>query len=152
MMYLTLPSVYLANSGVPLFTQSIFYQVLLLIPIIFIEAFIHRKILKLKIYRSISIAFSTNLISTFIGVLLLLIAGSIYCCLPFYFPLLPLELIVTLIPMFFVSFLLELALGYIVLKEVEKTRIHQSFFKANLFTYLMLETLAITQLIRGYWS
>jgi hypothetical protein len=151
-MYLTLTSVYLANSGVPLFTQSIFYQVLLLIPIIFIEAFIHKKILKLKISRSISVAFSTNFISTFAGGSLLLIAGSIYCCLPYSFPLLPLELIVTLIPMFFFSFLLELIIGSVVLKEREQKIIHQSFFKANLFTYIMLETLAITQLIRGYWS
>ncbi|MEB3277886.1 MAG: hypothetical protein VKK42_03050 [Lyngbya sp.] len=151
-MYLTITSLYLANSGVPLFTQSIFYQVILLIPIIFIEAFVHRKILKLKIYRSISIAFSTNFISTFTGVLLLFIVGQAYCCLPFSFPLLPLELIVTLIPMFFFSFWLESIVGFMVLKKREKQIIHQSFLKANLFTYLMLETLAITQLIRGYWN
>ncbi|EAW38028.1 hypothetical protein L8106_24375 [Lyngbya sp. PCC 8106] len=151
-MSLTLTSVYLANLGLPLFTQSIFYQVLLLIPIIFIEAFIHRKILKLKIARSISIAFSTNFISTFAGVLLVFIVGQNYCCLPFSFPLLPLELIVTLIPMFFFSFMLELIVGYLVLKEQEQKIIHQSFFQANVFTYLMLETLAITQLIRGYWN
>ncbi|WP_413165955.1 hypothetical protein ACL6C3_05235 [Capilliphycus salinus ALCB114379] len=151
-MYLTLTSVYLANSGIPLFTQSIFYQFILLIPIIFIEAVVHRKILKLGIYRSITIAFSTNFISTFTGVLLLFIVGQAYCCLPFYFPLLPLELIVTLIPMFFFSFWLELLIGYLVLKKQEQKIIQQSFFKANLFTYIMLETLAITQLIRGYWN
>ncbi|MGB6165963.1 MAG: hypothetical protein WBF52_00105 [Geitlerinemataceae cyanobacterium] len=147
--YTTL-SIYLANSGVPLFTQSIFYQFFLLIPIIVIEAYIHRIILQLTVTRSLSIAFSTNFISTLVGGLFLTMIFSHYCCLPHSFPLLPLELMVTLIPMFFLSILIESALGHLTLKQVDKSKINRSFLKANIYTYLMLEILAVTQLIKGY--
>jgi hypothetical protein len=146
----TRSSLYLANSGVPLFSQSIFYQFFLLIPIIVIEAYIHRIILKLRITRSLSISFSTNLISTLVGGLFLTMSFSRYCCLPHSFPVLPLELMVTLVPMFFLSILIESTIGHLTLKKVEKSQINRSFFKANIYTYLMLEILAVTQLIKGY--
>lgn len=143
-------STYLANSGIPFFTQSITYQVYLLIPILIIEAYIHRKILKLGMARSISIALSTNIISTLLGGTFFVLLSSSYCCLPYSFPLLPFELIVTLIPMFFISVLLEAAMGHLTLKQVDRSQILPSFVRANIFSYIMLETLAIAQLIKGY--
>src|SRR6476661_1986289 len=44
-------SLYLANAGIPLFSQSVFYQIILLIPIIAIEAYIHKKLLNLRVLK-----------------------------------------------------------------------------------------------------
>ena len=158
--YLINPSFYLANAGIPLFSQSIFYQILLLIPIIAIEAFVHKKLLKTTIKKAIWVALGTNVISTIVGGLLLilpigafvgnLVFGSTVPVQPGSFPFLPLEIIVTLIPMFLFSVGLESLIGLPILKEISKRKVNQSFLLANAFTYLMLEMLAITQLIKGY--
>ena len=48
-------SLYLANAGIPLFSQSILYQIILLISIIAIEAYIHKRLLELSIIKAIFI-------------------------------------------------------------------------------------------------
>lgn len=151
---------YLANAGIPLFSQSVFYQVLLLIPIIAIEAYVHKNIIQTSVGKAVWIAFSTNVVSTFVGGLLVIlpigaligtiIYGSSVPVQPGSFPFLPLEIIVTLIPMFLFSIVLEAWIGSLSLKMISKRKIKQSFLIANAFTYLMLEILAMTQLIKGY--
>jgi hypothetical protein len=153
-------NILLANAGIPLFSQSLFYQVLLLIPIIVIETYIHRKLLKTGVFKAIWIALSTNIISTVVGGLLVilpigaltgtLLFGSTVPVQPGSFPFLPLEIILTLIPMFWFSVVVESLIGSLSLRKVDYRKVKQSFLVANMFTYLMLETLAITQLIKGY--
>ncbi len=153
------PSFYLANSGIPLFTQSITYQVLLLIPIVAIEAYVHRKYLKLSIPLALYISFTGNFISTLGGGIALLVATAFLSQLLFQwvmliptsvFFLLPLEIMVTLIPMFFLSVAIESWLGRWRLKTLDRRKVNQSFWVANAFTYSMLEVVAIAQLIQGY--
>ncbi|MEG4029321.1 MULTISPECIES: hypothetical protein [unclassified Microcoleus] len=152
-------SLYLANAGIPLFTQSVFYQIILLIPIIAIEAYIHKKLLNLSILKAIFIAFITNIISTIGGGFIILCIGAFIGHIVFHttvpvqpgsFPFLPLEIMITLIPMFFFSVYLESLIGSWGVKKIEKSQVNKSFFIANLFTYLMLEILAFTQLVKGY--
>jgi hypothetical protein len=152
-------SIYLANAGIPLFSQSVFYQIILIIPIIAIEAYIHKKILNLSILKAIFIAFITNIISTIGGGFIIVCIGAFIGYLVFHtsvpvqpgsFPFLPLEIMITLIPMFFFSVVLELFIGSFGLKRIEKGNVNKSFVSANLFTYLMLEILALTQLVKGY--
>ncbi|MEG4084097.1 hypothetical protein [Microcoleus sp. POL10_C6] len=152
-------SLYLANAGIPLFSQSVFYQIILLIPIIAIEACIHKKLLNLSILKAIFIAFITNIISTIGGGFIILCIGAFIGHIVFQttvpvqpgsFPFLPLEIMITLIPMFFFSVYLELLIGSWGLKIIEKSQVNKSFLIANLFTYLMLEVLALTQLLKGY--
>lgn len=152
-------SLYLANSGIPLFTQSVGYQFWLLIPIIAIEAYTHKKILKLSIIKAVYISSVTNILSTLVGGILVLLFGAFIGQIIFQstvpvqpgaFPFLPLEIIVTLIPMFFISVSIELFTGNFRLKEIEKSKVNQSFLIANAFTYFMLVVLAMTQLIKGY--
>ena len=152
-------SLYLANAGIPLFSQSVFYQILLLIPIIAIEAYIHKTLLNLSILKAIFIAFITNIISTIGGGFIIVFIGAFIGEIVFHtsvpvqpgsFPFLPLEIMITLIPMFFFSVVLELFIGSFGLKIIEKSKVNKSFLIANLFTYLMLEILAFTQLIKGY--
>lgn len=153
-------SLYLANAGIPLFTQSVFYQIFLLIPIIAIEAYIHKKLLGIRISHATRVALVTNIISTLIGGLLIilplgaflgtLVFGSSVPVQPGSFPFLPLEIIVTLIPLFLFSVIIESMVGSFSLKKINTIKVNQSFFIANAFTYLMLEILALTQLVKGY--
>jgi hypothetical protein len=69
-------SLYLANAGIPLFSQSVFYQIILLIPIIAIEAYIHKKLLELSIIKAIFICFVTNILSTIGGGFIILFIGA----------------------------------------------------------------------------
>ena len=158
--YLENPSLYLANAGIPLFSQSIFYQMLLLIPVIVIEAFVHKKLLKTTTKKAVLVALFTNILSTIVGELLVvlpigafigtIIFGSTVPVQPGSFPFLPLEVIITLVPMFVFSVVLESFIGSFRFKAVAQEKVKQSFLLANAFTYLMLEILAITQLIKGY--
>ncbi|MBD2000605.1 hypothetical protein H6F93_23610 [Leptolyngbya sp. FACHB-671] len=153
-------NILLANAGIPLFSQSLFYQVLLLIPIIVIEAYIHRKLLKTGVFKAVWVAFSTNVISTVVGGLLVILPigaltgtilfGSTVPVQPGSFPFLPLEIIFTLLPMFWFSVVVESFIGSLSLRKVDYRKVKQSFLVANVYTYLMLEILAITQLIKGY--
>jgi hypothetical protein len=69
---------------------------------------------------------------------------------PGSFPFLPLEIIVTLIPLFLFSVVVESFIGSFSLRKIDHKKVRRSFLIANAFTYLMLEILAITQLIKGY--
>lgn len=153
-------NILLANAGIPLFSQSLFYQILLLIPIIGVEAYVHRKLLKTGVLKALWVALSTNVVSTVIGGLLVILPigaligtilfGSAVPVQPGSFPFLPLEIIFTLIPMFWFSVIVESFMGSRSLRKVDYRKVKQSFLIANVFTYLMLEILAVTQLIKGY--
>jgi hypothetical protein len=154
-----LRNIHLANAGIPLFAQSVVYQIMLLIPIILIEACVYRKLLKTSIAKSVWVSLVTNVVSTLGGGLLIIVTGvfigtrffgSSVPVQPGYFPFLPLEIIVTLIPMFLFSVVLESFIGFFSLRKIDHKKVKQSFLIANGFTYLMLEILAITQLIKGY--
>lgn len=151
--HLKITSLYIANAGVPLFSQSIFYQIVLVIPIIAIEAYVHKKLLEITIIKAIYISLVANFISTIIGGLIIIFLSGTFLGVPVQpgdFPFLPLEIMVTLIPMFFFSLILESSLGAFVLKGIKKNNLNKSFLIANAFTYLMLEVLAISQLVKGY--
>jgi len=151
--HLKITSLYLANSGVPLFSQSVIYQITLLLPIIGIEAYVHKKLLEVTIIKSIYVSLFTNSISTIIGGFVIVLISGILLGVPVQpgdFPFLPLEIMVTLIPMFFFSVILESFLGAFILKGIKKNKLNKSFVIANAFTYLMLEVLAISQLVKGY--
>jgi len=146
-------SLYLANAGIPLFTQSIIYQIALLVPIIVIEAYVHKKLLPVTVIKAVGVSLSTNLISTLVGGLLILFLSGTLLGVPVQpgdFPFLPLEIMITLIPLFFFSFIQEVFLGAFGLKGIERKKVNKSFLVANAFTYLMLEVLAISQLVKGY--
>ena len=151
--HLKITSFYIANAGIPLFSQSISYQIVLLVPIIAIEAYVHKKLLELTIIKAIYVSFFANFISTIIGGILILFISGTFLGVPVQpgdFPFLPLEIMVTLIPMFFFSVILESFPGAFVLKGTKKNKLNKSFLIANAFTYLMLEVLAISQLVKGY--
>lgn len=146
-------SLYLANAGIPLFSQSVIYQIVLLVPIIVIEAYVHKKLLKVTIIKAICVSLSANLVSTIIGGLLIIFLSGTFLGVPVQpgdFPFLPLEIMVTLVPLFFFSVIQEVFIGGFGLKGIGKDKVNKSFLMANAFTYLMLEVLAISQLAKEY--
>ncbi len=153
LLHLKITSLYLANAGIPLFSQSIIYQNLLLIPIILIEAYVHKKLLNITITKAICVSLIANLISTIIGGLLIIFLSGTFLGVPVQpsdFPFLPLEIMITLIPLFFLSVIQEVFIGGFGLKGIIKKQVNKSFLMANAFIYLMLEILAISQLVKGY--
>jgi hypothetical protein len=151
--------VILANTGIPFFTQSVRYQVLLFIPIVAIEACVHAKLLGLSAIKAFYIALVTNLFSTLVGAFLLVLFGvaigqlifqSTVPVQPFSLPFAPLEVMITLIPMFFLSVVLERWTGGRGLKDIKKSEQSRSFWTANVFSYAMLMVLAMTRLVMGY--
>lgn len=153
-------SLYLANSGIPLFSQSVFYQIVLLLPIIGVEAYIHKKLLSIKIGKAFWISFGANLLSTLVGGIFVILpfgafvsqvlTGSTVPVPPGEFPFLPIEIMITLVPVFLFSTVVETFIGFVGLKPIARKTLCRSFWIANAFTYLMLEILAITQLVQGY--
>jgi hypothetical protein len=149
----------LANVGIPLFSRSAIYQVLLLLPIIAIEAYLHRRTLSMSWKRATAIATLTNVISTIIGGVLFMVFGAWLGVQLFgssvpvtaSFPLPPLEIMITLIPMFAFSVAIERLIGGFWLRKFDGKQVTRSFVIANAFTYLMLEILAITQLVRSLY-
>lgn len=154
------PTLYLANVGVPLFTQSLFYQGLLLIPIMAIEAYAYWRWLGISRWQAVRVSFGANLISTFVGGLLIALPLGIWLGQLWFgntapirggaFPLMPIEFILTLIPLFFLSFFLEFWVARFRLKGLSKGRLLRACLAANGVSYLLLLTLALTQLVRGY--
>ncbi|MEA5595466.1 hypothetical protein [Rivularia sp. UHCC 0363] len=149
--------IYLANAGIPLFTQSVFYQIILLIPIIAIEAYILRKILAINVFQASLVSSAVNIVSTLIGIIIFLAIGIGFASTfpqtvvqPGSFPHTPIDLIISLIPMYFVSVFFESLFGALRLKKISRRKVLRTFAIANAYTYLMLESLAISQLVKGY--
>lgn len=146
---------YLANSGVPLFTGNLYYQVILLIPIIAVEAYALKKLLEISVLKAIFVSLINNILSTIIGffvwfLLLFLLA--------FIVPMntmmtdsnqvLNRAVILLLIPMFFLSWFLEF---YTALASFRFSRekLNKAVFQANFYSYLMLEVFAIVRACLG---
>jgi hypothetical protein len=147
-------TLYLANAGLPIFTQSIFYQIILLIPIIAIEAYILKKFLSISLAQASVVSSVVNIVSTLIGTIIFLTIGggllTNFLVEPGSFPFAPIEIIITLIPMYFVSVLFESLFGALRLKKIARYQVLRTFMIANAYTYLMLESFAISQLAKGY--
>lgn len=148
---------YLANAGIPAFSLSIIHQIVLLIPIVVIEAYILKKILPITIVKASLVASAANILSTVLGAIFFFLIGlglagkfSQTIVNPGSFPHPPIDIIITLIPMYFASVFIELLFGAFILKKILWRKILKTFTIANAYTYLMLETLAISKLIKGY--
>ncbi|MEL6468781.1 MAG: hypothetical protein AAFQ74_03565 [Cyanobacteria bacterium J06623_4] len=156
---MTVPTFYLANAGVPLFSQGVFYQTLLLIPIIAIEAYVHRQVMGIKLGRAVWVSLSANVISTLGGIVVILPLGALLGHLllgttvpvsPGAFPMVPLEIAISLLPLFVFTVLLERFIGVFSLHKVVRKRVRRSFLLSNGLTYLILEGFAIALLLKGF--
>lgn len=148
------PSFLLGNAGVPFFTSSIGYSVLLLIPIILIEAYVVWKGLKLRWWRSLLLSTYANIVSTLVGTLLFLFIGVLLSSAlmfgfvnPITISLFVLEFLVTLIPMFYVSVWLEWRIWQARLKKVDRAQVKKIVFTAHLYSYGLLASHALGKLL-----
>jgi hypothetical protein len=148
---------YLANSGIPLFTQGTQVQVLLFIPIFIIEAYIHHRQLPISWLRAIETSLTTNIISTLGGGILILLTGILVGDVLFQTSVpvpggglitYPLELILTLPIMFLVSVGIEGGLGRLRFRTLDSAQVSRSFWLANGVSYIVLEAIAFGFLLR----
>jgi hypothetical protein len=135
----------IANAGVPLFTTNVYWQVILLIPIVLIELLVHRQILKIRFLRSLKLSLLTNLLSTLIGFIVVFAFAFLFGVSDSFHPPLDTRLTQFLV-LRTVGFLLmglisvrsEYWLGSRLCKEVTKEKLKKSFLTANILSYILL--------------
>lgn len=160
----TLPFINHANVGIPIIMLTFPLMGLALIPIIFIEALVYKSSLELKYKQAFVFSFSSNMLSTLIGIPLAWVLSIIFeiifeiiatfLNLPFFWTfysflfhgldprLLPYAIITQLIFAFFVSVYFEYGVikGLYLEKYgyIQKSKLKRSVWKANGLSYLIL--------------
>ncbi len=135
----------LANIGVPLFTTNVFWQVMLLIPIMLIELFAHSRFLKINLFKAFKISFITNLFSTLLGIIINIIFAVFGVIDSFEAPL-DNRFLILFVVFRILGFLIlwitsvqtEYWLGLRLVKGAEKDIFKKSFLKANSLSYVFL--------------
>ena len=145
---LSLVNLTLANAGVPLFTTNVFWQIVLFIPIVLIELFAHRIILKTNLLKSLKISFIANLLSTLAGVIIVVGFGFLYAiAIRDYFgpPLTSNSFnrfvffrVLGLLVMWFISVRIEYRSGLFLAREIETKILKRSVVVANTLSYFFL--------------
>lgn len=154
---------YLADVAIGLFEYTYSYYYILLIPIIIIEACVHKIVLKIGFSKALFGSIITNFFSTFVGLYIGMFISEILPGVGRRTSVLQfaIQVIIQLIPMCYVSFLLEAKLGKWYLSLFDKNSdsptksvfwknkdVARSFLWANIYSYLMLALTAIgTELI-----
>ena len=142
-----LPSVALANIGIPLLMYMSQWQVMFLIPIILIEAFVLYKIINLNYLKAVLATFIANIASTLLGV----IVSIPTFFLPFMAPwgtAATIALILFLYPFYRLSVWSE----HKVLKiKLHQPELHQALVSANQLSYFLLLVFLISSIIKSYF-
>lgn len=143
----------LANAGVPLFTINLFWQILLLIPICAIEIFIYRQRLSINLCQSCKISVLVNLLSTALGVMIVMGLGLLGAGLadsdspPLNIDELMVFLLLRvmgLLGMGFLSIQVESWGGLRLIKGIERKVVQRSFLTANTASYLFLAVVMLS--------
>jgi hypothetical protein len=149
----------LANMGVPLFTANLYWQILLLIPIVAIELFIHWRLLKINLFKSFGIALLVNLLSTALGILIVIGFGFLGFGVadrdapPLqtdYFMIFLLTRVVGLLGMWWLSIQVEFWSGLPFVKMIENKVVKQSFGVANTVSYVFLAVVMISAQVQDF--
>jgi prepilin-type processing-associated H-X9-DG protein len=133
-------AIVIANGAIPYFAAQIEAGVLLLIPVIIIEAFFLKLLLKQKFSHTLKFCAVANLASTFAGI------PFIFTGMPYFSLSVMWNIILTLI-LLFILFALSVWIEYSVYKNHWKEISRQKLFKAvrlvNIITYIPLVILAV---------
>ena len=130
----------IANGIVPYFMAQTTSGVLLLIPIIIIEAILITKFLKEGFGKSVKFCTVANVVSTLAGICFIFIEIPIYS-------LSELTIIILLLLMFVVAFIVSILLEYKIYryfwKDIGKRRLFKAVIIVNIITYIPLTILAV---------
>lgn len=167
------PSVAFANAGIPMIGITLGWMLVCLVPVVFIEGFVIRRVTEAQADRSYSVSAIANVASLLVGVpitwfLLTLIQGAtgggsligvetamqrfltVTWSAPWLAPdernlywIIPSAMMVLLVPYFFVSWLIEHWIARWLLRDVEKVRVRRAVFLANAITYGLMEAVVL---------
>ncbi len=173
----TYPGPVYANIGLPMLAITLPALIAGLLPIIFIESFVMKKILARSFKDVFRVVFLGNIISTFVGIpitwgLLAFFqmttgAGRAFGLktladkflavtwqAPWLIPyadqahwMIPASVIFLLIPFFFASWFIEYMIAKNMLKDLSKKIVNRAIFKVNIVSYALMEILACLWLL-----
>lgn len=171
-----------ADSGVPMIFVTIEGMAWALIPIVIIETFINRKVLKIPFWRTAWVTAVANLVSTFIGIplawlvfmLIQMYSGggkaygldtlaekflAVTWQAPWLIPygdalnwMIPAAQFVLLIPFFFVSYFTESSIIQAMLRQRDVLLVREAAWRANGVTYTILGLMVLVVLAMALWK
>lgn len=140
------PGVAWANAGIPPLSYSLTVTVLLLIPVIAIEAVVLRRALALSVLRAVTLTTVANVLSTLAGIMVVFAS--------FFVPLMvtrgaraDLLTLLGFVPLFFVSWWVEAGFARWRLRDRAATDVRRAVSRANLASYGVLALLVTVRLV-----
>ena len=137
-----------ANVGIPLLGLYSAYSVLLLVPVVVIEALVFRNDMRAPYWRAFGASFSANLVSTIVGLVISLvtffsgvsmlagIGGHVVT-------------LVMLYPFYRLSVWIENPIVQRVLRGGDKARVREAVLLANRASYLMIAIFIVVRIVKS---
>src|SRR5688500_16873215 len=147
-LFLALPAVAEANTGIPIGTYSFMWSVLLFIPIVFCEAWILHDDLTLSYARALGTTVPSNILSTLAGVAVPVLTASYTTTEGAVSSAITLLLFV---PLFYVSRMIETFYSRWSLSRVDTGRLRRSVHRANLVSYAMLSIFVVARFFKSWY-
>jgi len=158
--FLLMPTVVYADAGIKLTAKSSLGTLIILLLIIYIEAFVYESILKVSIKNTLLPSAISNLVSMAAGIPILLLV-DIYLYSPLWFRLEKLfpalfklyylgtiyDVIFSLIVTFFISVLIEYFIVKQFFKSVSTSKIKTAVWLGNIITYVILLVLSLISIV-----
>jgi hypothetical protein len=143
---LIIPATAFADFGIPFFMYMSKWQILFLIPVIFIEAAVLYKMLGLKYGQAFMASFVANIASTLFGIIVIIPTFFIDFIAP-WGTITTILLIIFLYPFYRLSVWCE----YLVLKrKLSHPQLKPAIIMANRLSYFMLLVFLISNIVKGY--
>jgi hypothetical protein len=143
---LIIPATAFADFGIPFFMYMSEWQILFLIPVIFIEAAVLYKMLGLKYEQAFMASFVANIASTLFGIIVIIPTFFIDFMAP-WGTITTILLIIFLYPFYRLSVWCE----YLVLeRKLDHPQLKPAIIMANCMSYFMFLVFLISNIVKGY--
>jgi prepilin-type processing-associated H-X9-DG protein len=134
-----MPTLTIANGAIPYFAAQTAAGLLLLIPVVLIEALILKKILKKQLLEALGLCFVANLASTIVGIFFIFIEIGIHDLRGIIVIVL---ILLSFVAAFIVSVWVEYAFYKIIWTDLAKRKLLKAVTIVNIITYVPLLVLA----------
>jgi hypothetical protein len=141
------------NEGTLLFVNFVAYSLVLLVPIVAVEAWELKRGLSLTAGRATAVSGLANVVSTLVGAGAVLGAGTVLG----YLDVIAqpqagegdIAVLVALVPCFFLSVWTETLVGSQLLRQLSVTQVRAMFFRANQLSYAMIAIVPIARFAKS---